>query len=536
MLVVGVFASAFLAYVALTWHWMVLCDSVIMHYVNFLMAHGMKPYSQITDNNLPGSYMSEWLAMHVFGAGDYGWRLYEYFLALVLTAGLVVIALPYDWVAGVFAAGMFVMLHGKEGSWWTIEREQVMTVILVLGYAAMFTAVRRQRPAWMLGMGFCTAFAASIKPTFAPLSIVLLILTALVLRRRGQAWAPAVLYGLCGMLAATLLNVGFLLEHHALSDFFVAQRVVTTYYVALSHLAFPEMVKKLLPPFDALVAFGALVLAVSGRRWTWEQWALALGAGLGLLSYFLQHKGYYAHRYVFVVLLLLLAGLELMRGLRAQDWRRWVSAGLIAATLAVFVPYSLWATWKVKGTSDFALTLESDLQRLGGTESVSGTGLPDRAEQVATGQGATGRLQGQVQCLDLVWGCIDALYRLGLVENTGFTGDMIVFDPADSPARRDARAMWWQAAQEHPAAVLVLSNEYFQGRNTWTKMANWPEYQRYVEAHYTLVITRGFPDEFGLHYWTTDPRDLHAYKLYVRNGSPLLQVKLAPPGKNETSG
>ena len=519
-LIVGVFAAAFFAYVIVTWNWMVLCDSAIMHYVNFLMAHGMKPYSQITDNNLPGSYMSEWLAMHVFGAGDYGWRVYEYFLALVLTAGLVVIALPYDWVAGVFAGGMFVMLHGKEGSWWTIEREQVMTVILVLGYAAMFTAVRRQRPAWMLAMGFCTAFAASIKPTFAPLALVLLVFAGLVLRRRGQPWVSAMLYGLCGMAAATALNVGFLLEHHAWHDFIVTQRVITTYYVALSHVAFPEMVIKLLPPFDALLALGALALAVANRRWTWEQWALALGAGVGLLSYFLQHKGYYAHRYLFVVLLLLLAGMELMRALRMRGWRQWVSAGLIAATIVVFVPYSLRATWKVKGTSDFAWTLQSDLEQLGG----SGP------------QGGTDRLQGQVQCLDLVWGCIDALYRLRLVENTGFTGDMIVFDAADSPARRDARAQWWRAEQEHPAEVLVLSNEYFQGTNTFDKVANWPEYQRYMNAHYTLVVTRGFPDEFGPRYWTTDPRELHAYKLYIRNGSPLLQVKLAPPGKNELTG
>jgi hypothetical protein len=508
-----VFSVAFACYVAFTWHWMLLCDSAIMHYVNFLMAHGFQPYRQITDNNLPGSYMTEWLAMHVFGGGDTGWRLYEYFLSLALIAGLAIIALPYDWVAGVLAGGMFLMLHGKEGPWWTIEREQVMSVLLVLGYAALFSAVRRRQPGWMLGMGFLIAFAASIKPTIAPLGLLLLVLVWFELHRRRTAWLSYILFGLGGMLAATALNVAFLWQHHAWSDFFFTQRVITTYYVALSHLPMAAMLRALIPPFPLLFVAGAALLAFPLRRFNWEQWALLLGAVVGAISFFLQHKGYYHHRYMFVIFLFSLAGIEVMRAIRGQGWRKWLSAFLIVAVLYGFVPYSLRGIERVKKTSDLTLALEGDLTRLGGTQ----------------------HLQRQVQCLDLVYGCLNALYHLNLVENTGFTGDMIVFDAADSPARGYHRALWWELAQRQPAEVLVLSNEYFQGDNSFSKVEHWPAYARYLSANYTLAVTRWFPDESGPENRTTDPRHEHAYKIFIRNGSPLLRIQL-PSGNNRPDG
>ena len=511
LLILSVFSLAFLCYVVSTWHWMLVCDSAIMHYVDFLMAHGLKPYREITDNNLPGSYLTEWLAMHVFGPGDLGWRVYEFFLAVVLTAALVLIAAPVDWVAGVFAGGMFLMLHAKEGPWWTIEREQVMTVILVLGYAALFTSIRRREPRWLLAMGFLTAFAASIKPTMAPLGPTLLIMAVVVLRRRRLRVARYVVYGLLGMFAATLVNVLFLTWHHAWADFFFTQRLITTYYVGLRHLDLHAMLLGLSPPFILLLGAAGAVLALKNRRWTWEHWALLVGAVVGALSYFQQHKGYYAHRYLFVTMLLLLASMELLRGLRNAGWQRLLSATVILAALVLYVPRAILDTYHIKPTSDLTLALQDDLNRYGGTS----------------------QLQGQVQCLDLVYGCLNALYRLRLVENTGFTGDMIVFDENDSAARRFHRALWWRLAQQNPAEVLVLSNEYFQGGNSFDKVDHWPAYQRFLAKNYTLTATRYFPDESGRDNETFDPRLIHGYRLYVHHGSPLLGVKLGGPGPDE---
>lgn len=497
--------AAAACYVVFSWHWMLICDSPIMHYVNFLMAHGMKPYGEITDNNLPGSYLSESLAMHVFGGGDLGWRFYEFFLLAALTGVMAVIAKPYDWAAAVFAGGLFLLLHGKEGPWFAGERELTMTVLVMTGYAAMFLAVRRGTPSWMLLMGFGTAFAASIKPTVAPLAPLLLIMVWMVLRRRAVPCRSYILYGLTGMVGAALCSFGFLFLHHAWSDFFEMQRTITPYYASLLNAPMLALLKMLGQPRSfLLIPAAGVVLAWSQRRWTWEQWALALGALIGVLSYFEQRKGFLHHRYLCFVFLFLLIGLEVMRALRGRGWQRWLSAGLIVYVLLVIVPHSVWLIHQVKGDSDLTVALEGDLNRLGGSE----------------------HLQHQVQCLDLVYGCLNALYHLQLVENTGFTGDLLIFDPADRAQVRSQRESWWKQQQAHPASVLVMTNQYFQGANTYTKLDHWPAYKRYVEQNYTLVTTRAFPDEFGREYHVEDPAQANGYRIYVRNGTPAARLRL----------
>ncbi len=84
-----------------------LVDSPIMHYVNFLMRHGMRPYQEITDNNMPGAYLTEGWAMRVFGGGDLGWRVYDFFLLGVITAAVTTIAWHRDRLAGIYAGGIF---------------------------------------------------------------------------------------------------------------------------------------------------------------------------------------------------------------------------------------------------------------------------------------------------------------------------------------------------------------------------------------------------------------------------------------------
>ena len=63
----AVFVGLFAYYVASTVHWPMVWDTPIMHYVNFLMSRGLRPYSEITDMNLPGCYLTERWGMAVFG-------------------------------------------------------------------------------------------------------------------------------------------------------------------------------------------------------------------------------------------------------------------------------------------------------------------------------------------------------------------------------------------------------------------------------------------------------------------------------------
>ncbi len=147
---------------SLRWPWM--NDAQVFHYVVFLIGRGLSPYRQIIDINLPGSYVSEWIGMHLAVDTDLSYRLYDLGLLLALTAAATVIAKPYHWFAGVFAGLLFALIHGSEGPWMLAERDFVMAVLLLWAYAFAFLAVRQRRAAWLFAASLAIACAATLKP------------------------------------------------------------------------------------------------------------------------------------------------------------------------------------------------------------------------------------------------------------------------------------------------------------------------------------------------------------------------------------
>ncbi len=354
----------------------------------------------------------------------------------------------------------------------------------------------------MLASGFCLAFAVSIKPTAVLLAPLLLLWTVFEARKTGKPSLPYLLYGAAGMALAVVANLSFLLGHRALGDFLTSQRIITSYYAALTRLPLGKLLVGLAQPRSfLLLLLAGSVVAIFGQRWNSETWALAVGAAVGLLSYLEQGKGFLHHRYLLFALVLLILGLELMRALRRGDWMRWVGVGALLYAMLLIVPHDLKVTRHIKPDSDLTLQMEADLNTLA----------------------ARGDLQQRVQCLDLVYGCLNALYHLQLVENTGFTGDLLIFDPADGPAVRAHRALWWKLAQEKPADVLVVTNEYFQGSNGYGKLDHWPAYRDYLDKNYIQSIERSFPNETGVYI---DPSKANGYRIYVRCDSQFSTVKL----------
>ena len=367
-----VMVTAAVYFVCVSYRWALLCDSPIMHYVNFLMDHGLRPYRDISDTNLPGAYLTERWAMHVFGGGDLAWRVYEFFLLGVLTLAMVTIAWPLDWVAGVYAGGMFLLLHGSEGPWYSVERDQVMTALLMVGYACLFSAVRKQRPAFMLAMGFTCAMAAAIKPTVLPLLVLLLLLMFFVLRRRGTSSTSYLWWASAGIALAFAGNLLFLVQHGAVLDFIHTQTRFTTAYVSQDQMGTKDLLLNAIPWNTLLLLLLALVLAFKNRGWNWERWAVLLGAAVGFASYFLQHKGFLHHRYMFLSFLLLLAGMEFLHALRTSGWPRYVGMAALVLTIGVLVPRYMINIHHVTGTSELTPALEADLRTLGTTTNLQG--------------------------------------------------------------------------------------------------------------------------------------------------------------------
>jgi len=514
LLVLTLAAGTFF-YIAISLHWPLLLDAPVMHYVRFLMDHGFEPYQTITDNNLPGAYLTEGWAMHLFGTSDLAWRFYDLFLLAVLTLAAVVIARPYDWRAGLYAGGLFVLLHGSEGPNLAAEREQVMTALLLAAYAFLFTALRRRQPAHLLFFGLLAGLAASIKPTMLPLGALTFLLALLVLRRRELAVSRYLLWGLLGFSLAFSLDIGFLLVHHAVRPFLFVIGTITPAYVSLRHPGWRMLLSHAVPTNLLLVLpFGLVALALH-RRWNWERWALLLGAAAGAASFFVQQKGFLHHRYTLLVFLLLLLGLELLAALRTHGLPRWAGAAGILVTLLVSVPHYLVTMHRMSNHSQLTETLEVDLRHLA-------AGSPSRGSDPLAG------LQHQVQCFDLVMGCLNSLYHLGLVENTGYTGDLLLFSPSPNLASTYYRDMFWREQRKLPADVFVITNQWFGQTNTFSKMETWPAFVQYLAANYTLAVSRQFPQEGIGHGQAVPSGDPPSYRIYLRNGSQLLARQSVP--------
>jgi hypothetical protein len=492
--------TAFYVYQSI--HWALICDSPIMHYVNFLMAHGFQPYQNITDNNLPGAYLTEFWAMHLFGAGDLGWRLYDYFL-LALTTGAMVVVADRDWLAGLFGGCFFLLQHGSEGAVAAGEREQLITALVLVGYACLFVAVRRRLPALLLPFGFVSCLAATIKPTIFPLGVFLLILSGIALHQRAEPLRRYLLWAVAGYAIPLLFVAVFLFQHHAFGPFWFVMHSITPGYVELAHPSAADMLRLLLPRdvrwFVVFVGAPAILIHF---HWDWERWALAIGMAVGLISYYIQHKGFNHHRYIFLALLLLIIGIDLMRNLKTPGWPRLIGAAGLLITIGYFVPSYCFEIRNLPKTSVLTDAMESDLVHLGGDQ-----------------------LQRKVMCFDLVYGCLNSLYHLNLVENAGFTGDLLFFFPQSGRAAEYYRNMFWDTQKRDPATVFVVTNEWLQQPNTFDKMNTWPAFVSYLDANYTLVVSREFPAEgrtVPRRPWRPGDDRPPAYRIYIRNGTPLL--------------
>lgn len=500
-----VVAAGCLRYVALSLHGPMIWDTPIIRYVNFLIDKGMKPYGQITDLNMPGAYLAERWAMWSFGASDLGCRLYEFFQLALLAVAAIIIAGRRLWFAGIYASGFFVLMHASEGPLLATERDELIMVLIVAGLALFLASMRLRVPYLMAPFGAMLGLAAAIKPTVAPLELLLLVLAAVELRRRDEPWLGSVIWSLAGTGAIFGVVLRFLLRHHAIASLLFLLRVVLPTYTALRHPGMGYLLRQLLPlPVLLVLPFG-LAAMVSMRSWRgWEERAIALGLATGLLSYLAQGKGFVYHRYLFLFLLLIFVGKGLAASLAAEEQRtRTIGALGVAVTLFLVLPFYVflipYAQRAGAHEAELARTLEGDLRVLGVT-----------------------RLDGKVQCFDLVSGCLNALYHLRLVQRTGFTGDLLLFSPANNRAARYYRQLYWDTTRNDPPEVVVLGNEWFGGEyRSFDKVETWPDFATYLRDRYTLVQSRGFSPQLTASSGTHP--EVPAYRIYLLKGSALLQ-------------
>ncbi|HKO20157.1 MAG TPA: glycosyltransferase family 39 protein [Acidobacteriaceae bacterium] len=481
--IVVLFTAAAL-YMAFTIHWPWMWDTQIMHYAVFLTQHGKTAYRDIYDMNMPGCYLVERWAIDIFGGGDLGWRFYEFALLGSMTFAASIIARPYDWMAGLLAGVLFAIFHGVDGGAMATERDEVITVLLLIGYAFQFLAIRKKNPLLMVPFGLSMGLAISMKPTVALFPIALFLFAFFALKQRSEKPFLYIVYCFAGFGVVLAILLSFLLPH-SLGAFLAIERIALPYYSNSSAASWGYLIRNSLPRPFLFILPASIVLALANRgQSNWEIWAVRVGVLLGALAYFVQRKGYTYHRYPFMAFVLLWFGLECAVAMKAVTWRRTLGAlSTAVAVLLVLPPKVNELRHERHNANPFADQLQVDLRHLGGSA-----------------------LQGRVQCLDLATGCYSALYRLGLVQSTGFIGDLPLFAPDDGHIVSYSRTLFWNQIHENPPKVIVLSSEWFGTTYSFDKLDAWPQFRDYLNSAYTVYTSHSFG---------SFDNNVLAYRIYV---------------------
>jgi hypothetical protein len=543
-----------------SWHWPLVGDASLIHYIGFLIERGWVPYRDLGDMNMPGSYLIEIAAMHVFGTSALAWRLFDFTLLVIASASFCVITKipgapsfpassngvgsPERWLPAIFASSLFILIHGRDGLAQGGQRDLTMAICLVAATAFLFLAVRRRAPSHAAIFGLLSGIAVTIKPTASLLTLAELLLAIHALRTSRSDAVPDPALSLpkgkdprispfqliasasAAYLIAPTIVLAFLLREHALTAFLSAARSVVPYYASLGHRPLGYILLHSLSPLLPLVLLWLAMLALdrAPRREDrnsprgWERTALFAGVLFGIVNCILQARALPYYRYPLLAFLLPLMALDFTRAsdgrpteipgapsFAASSRRMGSNAARILAIAALVVggfflaPQSAILIHRYRWwETDFITSLEQNLGALGGHQ-----------------------LSGHIQCIDSVSGCGNVLYLMRLEPSTGLLSDFLLFGPDDVPIIRETRSQFSAALLRHPPQVIVVTSHlHLADLDKYQKLDRWPAFASFLADRYTLQ-TQWSPSRTA-RWWSRE--ELPAgYRIYVLRPNPKVQ-------------
>jgi hypothetical protein len=510
-------------FVVMTRHWPVVGDAALLRYVVFLIQHGWAPYRDFADINMPGAYLATTFGMHLGASPDVSWRIFDFGLIALAGVGYFVIARPYSRFAALFATVLLLLVHGQDGVQQAGQRDLMIAMLLVIAVAFLLEAVRRERWAYLLGFGLAVGLSATIKPTAAPLGVVLLALAAIYeagwwpagwyrndsdavstlappvsgTRDAHAQWARFLRWTAIGIAAMAAPVAGMLLwlEHkHALGAWWTTERVLLPSYAMQERRPFGFTLSHSISPLLPLVLLWLLCVVLRGPAWPrFERVLIATGAVLNLLALLAQGKALPYQRYPMLAFLLLLIALDLMTAWR-KDKRavvRYVAWAGVCCGCLVLAPLALVKVHRfVAKPQEFDAMLAADLRNL-------------HAED----------LSGRVQCLDTIQDCLPTLYTLRLLPATGTLGDVSLFGPSGNAVVEISRRRFLHDVEAKPPLVfVVVSGLFLDSTSGYRKLDAWPEFEQWLNAHYALTVERTPPH---LVRWWSRPQAPAGYRIYL---------------------
>lgn len=477
-------------FVAVSARWPLVGDATYLHYAVLLMRHGMRPYAEIVDMNLPGAYLLEAGVMRVLGAGSAGWRVWDLLLLLLAGAAMAYLLRAKGWAAGVTAAGLFALLHGQDGVIMAGERDFVVAVLLVAAVALLVAGVRVANGSWWCwaGFGVLAGWAVTVKPTAGLVPLAVVVWLVRELRRLGTAWkAPLVVVAL-GLVVPVLAQMVWLWRWGAVRAFGEALTGIVRYHAGLGHRSLAYLLAHGVSPIGVLVGVWVICAVMLRRGWGGaERRLLLLSAAAGWVSYVAQAKGFSYQRYPFLVFLLLVMVGDMFDA--AAERRRWVRWAGVAGLVVVAVLAGMFVRRVVTFDRRAPVRpLVADLDALGGRSL-------------------------RVQCMDTAGPCIDAMYASWRVQATGFVYDCYLLDGRSAVVQGLRRRFWEQVERGRPEVLVVTDSVCYDQPRGFGKYAGWPEFSEFLAKNFVLREERQ-PVEVQ-RYWSRAAVPF-AYRVYVR--------------------
>jgi hypothetical protein len=451
-----------------TLHWPLVNDAALIHYISFLMNHGLKPYRDILDPNMPGTYCIDWLVIHVFGGDAIGARLYDLLLLSLAAIAMFVIAWRKSKFAALNAACLFILFHGRDGMMQTGQRDLAIAVLLLAAIALATQLSSRSQLSTALCLGLVIGIATTIKPfALLSLSLIIPVLSSLPSNRRAK-----ILFAVAVGLLIPLLAVAIFLVHlDVVRPFLFVLLILDPFH---ARLGFPG-VRFLISHCFTLPLIVMSLLGVAAMRMTSstqrnvERELLLVGTVVGTIGYFAQLKGFPYHRYPSAACLLLLVSIEFIHAVKRKGPSFWIGAvGLAYGTILapLYLERALHRTWP----NEMELALIHDLKTFGG---------PD--------------LNGNIQCIDSVSGCTRVLYDQRLLQSTGVMYDEFFFVPHPPPSLVSRRDQFLRRLEEtEPKLIVVTPDSFPQRKQADAKLLLWPAFDTFLSRCYDEISDRAF--------------------------------------------
>jgi hypothetical protein len=567
-LAAGLTVSALLFFLC-SWRWPLVGDSALIHYIGFLIQRHWAPYRQLGDMNMPGSYLIEIAAMHLFGMGALAWRLFDFTLLGIATAAFFLLTAnlggpPFPAsservgsLAALFASSLFILIHGRDGLSEGGQRDLTMAVCLLAATAFLFLAVRKRKLWPAAAFGLLSGIASTIKPTTLPLTLAQLALALYALNKiQGESVVPETVIpsgarsAKCGVpgelarwggksrdprifllvisaalayLAAPILALIFLVRERALAAFLAGFHGIIPYYASLGHRPLSFVLLHSISPLLPLVLLWLGILVLLRPQLHWERAALLAGVVFGLLNCVVQQRALPYYRYPLLVFLLPLMAIDFTRALRPGPNP---SAGAPFVT-ALSSPVGSDRAAKYLAAlalafAAFFLAPQSAVlihrYRWWETDFISSL------QQNLNALGGSS-LSGHIQCIDSISGCGNVLYRMRLSPSTGVLSDFLLFGaasdrqpPESIPIIRQTRAQFSAAILARPPQVIVVTSHlHMDGPDNFQKLSRWPAFAGFLATRYTLQ-TEWSPSRTA-RWWSREEIPA-SYRIYVLRPNP----------------